>query len=286
MRCLVGHIGAGYTVFPTRTTLKLIMMKVIDKSKPMNKWGIASIRNLISFFFFFHHINIEVAHSSMSQLQPNRIEEPYRPIAPPSILAQTSSAEYQEALSRPPSYMMRHGSQTASFAEDEQLHLQVVQELAEYYNRQNTRHNYLDRLLFWNTGEVDAGDGEKIKYKYALQSCISSQFRGTPFLIWTIIFIFAGCISVFTGPNGAQALWILLGVYLIVALISFQRRRKEARRIEDLERCIADQRLQRRALIDQSHPLPEGYYFEIQNHSKDHTHPVVTLLPPPPAYGN
>ncbi|CAO0799585.1 unnamed protein product [Mucor circinelloides] len=163
----------------------------------------------------------------MSQLQPNRIEEPYRPIAPPSILAQTPSAEYQEALSRPPSYMMRHGSQTASFAEDEQLHLQVVQELAEYYNRQNTRHNYLDRLLFWNTGEVDAGDGEKIKYK-----------------------------------------------------------RKEAKRIEDLERCIADQRLQRRALIDQSHPLPEGYYFEIQNHSKDHTHPVVTLLPPPPAYGN
>lgn len=265
-------------------------MKAIDKSKPMIKWGIASIilrSTLFSLFFFQQYINIRVTHSRMSQLQPNSIA-PYRPTSPPSILAQTPSAEqqhplHQEALSRPPSYMMRHGdNQTGALAENEQLHLQVVQELADYYSRQNTRHHYLDRLLFWNTGEE--GGGEKIKYKYALQSCVSSQFRGTPFLIWTIIFIFAGCISVFTGPNGAQALWILLGVYLIIALIAFQRRRIEAKHIEDLERCIADQRSQRRALIDQAHPLPEGYYFEIQNHSKDHTHPVVTLLPPPPAY--
>ncbi|CAO3608646.1 unnamed protein product [Mucor fragilis] len=222
----------------------------------------------------------------MSQLQPNSIA-PYRPMSPPSILAQSPSAEqcpfHQETLSRPPSYMMRHGdAQTGASAESEQLHSQVVQELAEYYSQQNTRHHYLDRLLFWNTGEE--GGAEKIKYSYALKSCVSSQFRGTPFLIWTIIFIFAGCISVFTGPNGAQALWILLGVYLIIVLVSLRRRRRVAKRIEDLERCLADQRLQRRALIDQAHPLPDGYYFEIQNHSKDHTHPVVTLLPPPPAY--
>ncbi|KAI8640408.1 hypothetical protein BD408DRAFT_419843 [Parasitella parasitica] len=222
----------------------------------------------------------------MSQLQSNRIEH-YSALPP--LSAEDHQEPNLQALSRPPSYLVRHGSQTVSTGESERLHLEAVQELAEYYSRQNTRNSYLDRLLFWNTGEEEEeeeGGREKIKYKYALQSCISSQFRGTPFLIWTIVLVFVGCVSVFTGPNGSQALWILLFVYLICASISFRKRRREAKRIMDLEQYILDRRTRRRELLDQSHPLPEGCYFEIQNNSKDHTHPVVTLLPPPPAYAN
>ncbi|CEP14749.1 hypothetical protein [Parasitella parasitica] len=227
----------------------------------------------------------------MSQTQSNRIE--HHPAVPPPtspVLPPTGEQQehYLQALSRPPSYLVRHGSQTVSAGESDRLHLEAMQELAECYNRQNTRNSYLDRLLFWGTGEEEGEEegGEKIKYRYALQSCISSQFKGTPFLIWTIVLIFVGCVSVFTGPDGAQALWVLLAVYLVFAFISFRKRRRETKKIMDLERYILDHRIQRRELLDQSHPLPEGYYFEIQNNSKDHTHPVVTLLPPPPAYAN
>lgn len=221
----------------------------------------------------------------MNQGYPNRIEH-YPPTSPMSSVQRRSPHEEEhfitEVLSRPPSYMMHRD--TASSTVNEQSHLEIVQELAEYYNRQNTRNSYLDRLLFWNTNEEN--EQEKIKYRYALQSCISSQFRGTAMMIWIIVLIFVGCISVFAGPKGSQALWAILGIYLIFVIISFRNRRKETKRIEDLERCLVDQQLSRRELLNQSHPLPEGYYFEIQNRTKNHTHPVVTLLPPPPAYGN
>jgi hypothetical protein len=221
----------------------------------------------------------------MSQEHPNTIEQ-YPPTSPMSSVQRRLLHEEEyfitAALSRPPSYMMQRD--TTSFTVDEQSHSEMVQELAEYYNRQNIRNSYLDRLLFWNTSEEN--EQEKIKYKYAVQSCISSQFRGTAMLIWILILIFVGCISIFTGPKGSQVLWVILGVYLIFVIISFRNRRKEDKRIVDLERCIMDQRVRRRELLDQSHSLPEGYYFEIQNRTKNHTHPVVTLLPPPPAYGN
>lgn len=112
---------------------------------------------------------------------------------------------------------------------------------------------------------------------------IAAQFHGIYFAFWLVLLAFLGAVSVFVPglPQAAIVLWVPVVIYLCVAVYMFRRRR-------------ASQNHNEREQEDPSNPahesmrqtrLPDSYYFVINN-TKDHAHPVVTLLPPPPNYRN
>ncbi|KAJ2964420.1 hypothetical protein NQZ79_g641 [Umbelopsis isabellina] len=114
---------------------------------------------------------------------------------------------------------------------------------------------------------------------------ITAQFHGIYFAFWLVLLSFLGAVSVFVPglPQAAIVLWVPVVVYLCIAVYMFHRRR--ANRVHDntnedpSDRSVPAQETMRQMR------LPDSYYFVINN-TKDHAHPVVTLLPPPPNYRN
>lgn len=172
-------------------------------------------------------------------------------------------------LSRPPSYI--HSDSVA--LDTDQAHLDILHELGEYYHRRDQRNNYLNRLLFCST--------ESVRYADACQSCLIGQFQGVLMAFWITVLICLGALSVFVPhlPQGAQALWIPLALYMILAFFIFKYRHKQSVRIDQLERQVLAERTKRRL-----NHLPAGHFFEIKYDVKEHTHPYRTLLKPPPIY--
>jgi hypothetical protein len=85
-------------------------------------------------------------------------------------------------------------------------------------------------------------------------------------------------------PPVALLLWVPLIVYLAVAIYLFHKRRQERAAIA----AAAPERERRESRVREllhAMRLPDSYFFLIDN-QKDHQHPVVTLLPPPPNYAN
>ncbi|KAI7890842.1 uncharacterized protein EV154DRAFT_243368 [Mucor mucedo] len=170
-------------------------------------------------------------------------------------------------LSRPPSYVVNDAMLLD--AEREQAHLEILHELGEYYHQ---REQGFLKVLLCRSSDTN--------YRDACQSCLLSQFQGVLMAFWITVLICLGALSVFTHlPQGAQALWIPLALYMILAFFLFKQRHKRAIRIDQLERQVLAERTRRRLNL-----LPTGHFFEIQYDNKDHTHPYRTLLKPPPIY--
>ncbi|KAG2183425.1 hypothetical protein INT43_006431 [Umbelopsis isabellina] len=114
---------------------------------------------------------------------------------------------------------------------------------------------------------------------------IAAQFHGIYFAFWLVLLSFLGAVSVFVPglPQAAIVLWVPVVIYLCVAVFMFHRRR--ANRVHnDTNEDPSDHTLPAQESMRQMR-LPDSYYFVINN-TKDHAHPVVTLLPPPPNYRN
>ncbi|CAM0143119.1 hypothetical protein VKS41_006117 [Umbelopsis sp. WA50703] len=113
----------------------------------------------------------------------------------------------------------------------------------------------------------------------------ASQFYGIYFAFWLVLLSFLGAVSVFVPglPQAAMVLWVPVVLYLATAAFMFHRRRSNQVRNAP-QRDTSNSSDQAPESMRQMR-LPDSYYFVINN-TKDHTHPVVTLLPPPPNYRN
>ncbi|KAI8879173.1 hypothetical protein K501DRAFT_276810 [Backusella circina FSU 941] len=190
---------------------------------------------------------------------------------------------YNVSLSRPPSYLPHSDTERQL---QHQRDLQVLQQLGEYYYRQRQRDDYFNRLFFNDIQDNEST--EKYKMRDAFKVCCLGQFKGILMAFWTLVFVFLGAISVFVPslPKAAHALWIPLIVYIVTSFCVFKYNQKEVAHIDSLERYVLEARNRRRQEIHQAEQhfqLPDGHFFEIQ-YPKEHGHPVVTLLPPPPTY--
>lgn len=117
-----------------------------------------------------------------------------------------------------------------------------------------------------------------------------AQFSGVYFAFWLVILGFLGAVSIIVPgiPQITLLLWIPLVLYLSFACYFFRKRRAArpaARRAAACEESYAGRgrRESRVRELLRAMRLPENYFFVISN-PKEHTHPVVTLLPPPPTY--
>lgn len=203
--------------------------------------------------------------------------------------------------SKPPSYISPNSTTSEADTDDSSIHnnvdgrlrySEIVQELNAYYRRQSRLRNGMSRLIFnvqQRQQREEDDDTLCMKYKYAFQSCVLTQFKGVFMLVWILSLLILGIVSVALSglPKGFQALWIPLLVYIILVVIVNVRRRKEEERIEKLEKQfeIERRRMIQQALLEQrKFSLPNDHFFEIQTNVDGHAHPVVTLLPPPPTY--
>jgi hypothetical protein len=199
----------------------------------------------------------------------------------------SNNNNYDVSLSRPPSYLPHSDSERQL---QHQRDLQVLQQLGEYYYRQRQRTDYFNRLFFSDIEDNNDTESTATKFKMgdAFKVCCLGQFKGILMAFWILVFVFLGAISVFIPslPKAAHALWLPLIVYIVVSFCVFKFNQKEAAHIDSLERYVLEARNRRRQEIyqaEQQFQLPDGHFFEIQ-YPKEHGHPVVTLLPPPPTY--
>lgn len=134
-----------------------------------------------------------------------------------------------------------------------------------------------------NTNDVPP---EEVAHHLGGWKGLQTQFSGVYFAFWLVVLAFVGAVAVIVPslPPIALLLWIPLIAYLAVALYLFHKRRQERAAIA----AAAPERERRESRVREllhAMRLPDSYFFLIDN-QKDHQHPVVTLLPPPPNYAN
>lgn len=113
-----------------------------------------------------------------------------------------------------------------------------------------------------------------------------AQFSGIYFAFWLVTLAFLGAISIIVPgiPRIALLLWIPLVLYLSFSVYFFRQRRTKMREHGDQASFVERGRRESRVReLLRAMRLPESYFFVISN-QKEHSHPVVTLLPPPPTY--
>ncbi|KAI8381000.1 uncharacterized protein BYT42DRAFT_288432 [Radiomyces spectabilis] len=178
-------------------------------------------------------------------------------------------------LSRPPSYKQCANAEAERLREQD---LEAMRRLEVLYNRET--HGLMQRLL-WPL----PGDTERIRTTDVLKECCLVQFTGFHMAFWIVLLVFVGAVSVFVDlPPVAYLLWVPLALYIVGAGISIQINRRRSEEIEGLEEQLAEARQRRMNEMTSAVRLPDNHYFEIVNNPKNHSHPVVTLLPPPPSY--
>jgi hypothetical protein len=129
-------------------------------------------------------------------------------------------------------------------------------------------------------------DGEDEGHHLGGLRGLQTQFYGVYFAFWLVVLAFVGAVSVFVPslPPVALLLWIPLVVYLGVSIYLLHKRRQEKAAME----AAAPERERRESRLREllhAMRLPDSYFFHIDN-QKEHRHPVVTLLPPPPTYAS
>lgn len=196
------------------------------------------------------------------------------------ITAPQSMRRSTTELSRPPSYQ-RYQHRDSGDQEHER-EWQTLDELRELCRR---RRQVESEVAGWLHNILWRESDTSIRWGEAIRGCCLDQFLGFYRIFWFVIFIFIGAMSIFIPslPPSALALWAPFLIYVAIAVIIHYRRRREEKRITELEQKIAQMREQRIHDVLSAMELPQDHYFATEITDK-HRHPVTTLLPPPPAY--
>ncbi|KAI8370457.1 uncharacterized protein BYT42DRAFT_582505 [Radiomyces spectabilis] len=141
-------------------------------------------------------------------------------------------------------------------------------------------------ILTSSTNDSDGNPlSKKRQWLKAFNVCFAEQFAGFYLVFWLIVLVFIGSVSVLVPHLSPAAflLWLPLAVYL-TGLIFFHRiHRQQRAELRRLENELVEAREHRRQFAEQNAELPEDHFFMVE-YCSSHTHPVTTLLPPPPCY--
>ncbi|KAI9491543.1 hypothetical protein BDB00DRAFT_832701 [Zychaea mexicana] len=201
-----------------------------------------------------------------------------------SCLSAFSSVRPATLASRPPSYKINDTAEQNQQRQQEWEALVHLQQLYQRERRLQSGGGWLQALV-WNSGEEERNN--RLRWKDAFSACLNEQFHGFHMAFWIVLLAFVGAISVFLPgiSSAAFALWIPLVVYAAIAVFMVHHRRQRRRKIQRLEYQVAQAREQRIRELMAAVELPENHYFVTDYAtSSRHTHPVTTLLPPPPSY--
>ncbi|KAG2227454.1 hypothetical protein INT45_007479 [Circinella minor] len=189
--------------------------------------------------------------------------------------------------SRPPSYKPYATSERNIQREQERIALVRLQQLYQRERQIRGGSGWLQHILFNRSSEEEEElSQDRVKWNNIFTACIYQQFEGFNMAFWIILLVFIGAISVFVpGLSGAAfTLWIPLVLYGLLNIFILRHRRKQKEQIQMLEYQIAEDRERRIRELMEHVELPENHYFVTDFSRQDHTHPVTTLLPPPPTY--
>ncbi|CAO3595779.1 unnamed protein product [Absidia cylindrospora] len=111
-------------------------------------------------------------------------------------------------------------------------------------------------------------------------------FHGTALVFWLVLFVLIGMVSFFLPQQqpSSVALWLPLLVYLFALfLFHVTFRKKRAQSLQDRQAQLAAIHQRRQRVLTQVSEYPADLFF-LYATSDHYTHPVTTLLPPPPSY--
>ncbi|KAI8081432.1 uncharacterized protein BX664DRAFT_340379 [Halteromyces radiatus] len=111
------------------------------------------------------------------------------------------------------------------------------------------------------------------------------QFYGTALVFWLVCFVLVGIISLFIphAPPLVMLLWLPLVLYFVILLLLHIIYKQSRLKLEYVQYQLAGIRQYRHRAITQVREYPNDLYF-LHYISIQHTHPITTLLPPPPTY--
>ncbi|KAL9547572.1 hypothetical protein MBANPS3_006098 [Mucor bainieri] len=181
------------------------------------------------------------------------------------------------AMSLPPAYKLYSDNDTS----DQQLR-QKMAELARLEAFYRSNPGAVIYELMWG----DPVDGEKrVTWKDMCNTCFLLQFTGVYMVFWILVLGLAGCLSLFVLklPGPLLLLWVPILLFLVGVYVAHKRYRKQLQELEELEEYVEAARERRVEEIVQRRNRHNDHFFVIRN-LDDHTHAVVTLLPPPPVY--
>ncbi|KAI9265148.1 hypothetical protein BDA99DRAFT_559222 [Phascolomyces articulosus] len=186
--------------------------------------------------------------------------------------------------SRPPSYKAYATSEQNIQREQEWGALVRLQKLYQHERRLERGGTWFKTLL-WNSSGEEVENGP-FRWRDVFAACVHEQFQGFHMTFWIVFLVFVGAISVFLPnlSNATFALWIPLIVYVLIAIFMLRQRRKRKEKIQKLECQVVHAREHRIQELVRAVELPENHYFVTEHSRIGHTHPVTTLLPPPPTY--